>query len=109
MSKKDRIRERETYFAGDIAEVVNVAVAKLTPVHLLAALGYYSLRTKLCTGQIKQKKEENTFKDKDAEVNFISKDESQDGSNGDSGPPGIQGIVGPQLCTPSLTKNAKQI
>ena len=81
---------------GEVAAVVTVAVATLPPVHLLAALGYYSLRTKLCTGQIKQKKEENTFKDKDAEVNFISKDESQDGSNGDSGPPGIQGIVGPQ-------------
>ena len=36
---------------------------------------------KLCSGQIKQKKEENTFKDKDAEVNFISKDESQDVSS----------------------------
>ena len=82
--------------AGDLAAVVNAAVATLTPVHLLAALGYYSLRTKLCTGQIKQKKEENIFKDKDAEVNFISKDESQDGSNGDSGLPGIQGMVGPQ-------------
>ena len=60
--------------AGDPAAVSTEAVASLTPVHLLAALGYYSLRTKLCTGQIKQKKEENTFKDNDAEALYRPSD-----------------------------------
>merc|ERR1719411_2339596 len=54
--------------AGDLAAVVPVAVATLTPFPLLAALVYYNLKNRLCPAEPKEKEMVDMRKDKEAEA-----------------------------------------
>jgi len=58
--------------AGDLAAVVPVAVATLTPFPLLAALVYYNLRARLCPGQPKEKEMVDMHMDKEVTVSLVN-------------------------------------
>ena len=57
--------------AGDLAAVVPVAVATLTPFPLLAALLYYNLRTRLCGPDEKEMVDMKTDQDKEVSISLV--------------------------------------
>eukprot|EP00092_Neocalanus_flemingeri_P004138 GFUD01004452.1.p1 GENE.GFUD01004452.1~~GFUD01004452.1.p1 ORF type:complete len:492 (-),score=114.28 GFUD01004452.1:414-1889(-) len=58
--------------AGDLAAVVPVAVATLTPFPLLAAMVYYNLRARLCPIQTKEKEVVDKEMDKEVTVSLVN-------------------------------------
>jgi len=58
--------------AGDLAAVVPVAVATLTPFPLLVALVWYNTRAKMCPVQSKEKEMVDMHKDKEAAISLVS-------------------------------------
>merc|ERR1712079_259277 len=57
--------------AGDLAAVVPVAVATLTPFPLLTALMYYNLRRRFCAQEEKEMVEMKLEKDKDVSISLV--------------------------------------
>ena len=57
--------------AGDLAAVVPVAVATLTPFPLLAALLYYNLRTRLCGPEEKEMVDMKAEQDKEVSISLV--------------------------------------
>ena len=57
--------------AGDLAAVVPVAVATLTPFPLLAALLYYNLRTRLCGPDEKEMVDMKADQDKEVSISLV--------------------------------------
>ena len=57
--------------AGDLAAVVPVAVATLTPFPLLAALLYYNLRTRLCGPDEKEMVDMKAEQDKEVSISLV--------------------------------------
>merc|ERR1712183_14127 len=57
--------------AGDLAAVVPVAVATLTPFPLLTALMYYNLRKRFCDPEQKEMVELRSEKDKDVSLSLV--------------------------------------
>jgi sodium/bile acid cotransporter 3/5 len=57
--------------AGDLAAVVPVAVATLTPFPLLTALMYYNLRRRFCAPEEKEMTELRSEKDKDVNISLV--------------------------------------
>ena len=64
--------------SGDLAAVVPVAVATLTPFPLLAALIYYNVKSRLCPADTKEKElQDMSSKDKEARISLVlSKEDS---------------------------------
>merc|ERR1711892_713311 len=58
--------------AGDLAAVIPVAVATLTPFPLLAALVYYNLKNKWCPANTKEKEMVDMKKDKEVMVSLVN-------------------------------------
>jgi len=58
--------------AGDLAAVVPVAVATLTPFPLLAALVYYNLKNRMCPAEPKEKEMVDMKQDKDASISLVN-------------------------------------
>merc|ERR1712038_2001756 len=59
------------HLAGDLAAVVPVAVATLTPFPLLTALMYYNLRRRFCAQEEKEMVEMKLEKDKDVSISLV--------------------------------------
>ena len=60
--------------AGDLAAVVPVAVATLTPFPLLTALMYYNLRRRFCSPEEKEMEAMGADKDKEASISLVEGD-----------------------------------
>jgi len=58
--------------AGDLAAVVPVAVATLTPFPLLAALVYYNIKSRLCPAEPKEKEMVDMKKDKEVIASLVN-------------------------------------
>merc|ERR1719420_1676400 len=67
--------------AGDLAAVVPVAVATLTPFPLLSALMYYNLRRRFCSPEDKEMVEMKSEKDQDVSISLV---EGEAKSGGDA-------------------------
>lgn len=65
--------------AGDLAAVVPVAVATLTPFPLLTALMYYNLRKRFCDPAEKEMVELKSEKDKDVSISLVEADLKNEG------------------------------
>merc|ERR1711992_291129 len=60
--------------AGDLAAVVPVAVATLTPFPLLTALMYYNLRRRFCSPEDKEMVEMKSQKDQDVSISLVEEE-----------------------------------
>ena len=65
--------------AGDLAAVVPVAVATLTPFPLLTALMYYNLRKRFCAPEEKEMVELKSEKDKDVSLSLVEGEQKPGG------------------------------
>ena len=59
-------------YPGDLAAVVPVAVATLTPFPLLAALVYYNIKSRLCPAEPKEKEMVDMKKDKEVIASLVN-------------------------------------
>ena len=60
------------FFPGDLAAVVPVAVATLTPFPLLAALVYYNIKNRLCPAEPKEKEMVDMKQDKEVIASLVN-------------------------------------